>query len=60
MLKLGLDNILIHLQKPPLDDLPNFLGYCSTWAKLLDGHHDSEGNISAADPLAKNAYNIYV
>ncbi|KZP17863.1 hypothetical protein FIBSPDRAFT_893935 [Athelia psychrophila] len=42
MLKLGLDNILIHLQNPPLQDLHNFLGYCDTWAKLLDGHHDSE------------------
>lgn len=43
MLKLGLENILIHLRNPPLNDLHNFLGYCNTWTTLLVGHHDSEG-----------------
>ena len=43
MFKTGLDNMLKHLEHPPLDDLPNFLGYCSIWAKLLHHHHDFEG-----------------
>ncbi|KZP17864.1 hypothetical protein FIBSPDRAFT_933788 [Athelia psychrophila] len=40
--KRGIDNTLVHLRNPPLDDLDNFLGYVDTWAKLLVSHHDSE------------------
>ncbi|KAF7979591.1 hypothetical protein HWV62_41896 [Athelia sp. TMB] len=42
VLKLSLENILIHLQKPPTDDLANFLGFCKVWADVLEGHHDTE------------------
>lgn len=31
-----------HLEKPPLDDLPNFVGYCTTWAASIASHHDTE------------------
>lgn len=41
--KAGFDSILSHLDKPPLDDLPNFLGYCQSWAEAIAEHHDSEG-----------------
>ncbi|KII95761.1 hypothetical protein PLICRDRAFT_34703 [Plicaturopsis crispa FD-325 SS-3] len=40
--KAGFDSILSHLDKPPLDDLPNFLGYCQSWAEAIAEHHDSE------------------
>ena len=41
--KIGLERILPLLNDPPSNDLPNFLGYCETWAAALAGHHDSEG-----------------
>ncbi|KAJ7204653.1 hypothetical protein GGX14DRAFT_645750 [Mycena pura] len=40
--KLAYKTILPHLDKPPLDDLDNFLGYCRAWASSIVGHHDSE------------------
>ena len=43
MFKAGLDSMLKHLARPPLDDLPNFLGYCNAWTHLLTHHHDGEG-----------------
>lgn len=41
--KLGYHNILQHLDTPPLDDLPNFIGYCTAWAQNIVDHHDTEG-----------------
>ncbi|KAJ6624193.1 hypothetical protein B0H10DRAFT_749542 [Mycena sp. CBHHK59/15] len=40
--KLAYNTIVPHLDKPPLDDLDNFLGYCRAWATSIVGHHDSE------------------
>ena len=45
MLKAGLDSILEYLEQPPLHDLPNFLGYCGAWARILSHHHDVEGEL---------------
>jgi len=42
VLKMACNNILKHLENPPMDDLPNFLGYCQTWVSLLEAHHTSE------------------
>jgi len=41
--KLGHANILKQLENPPLDDLPNFLGYCNSWVSMIIAHHDTEG-----------------
>ncbi|KAJ7126069.1 hypothetical protein C8R44DRAFT_874446 [Mycena epipterygia] len=43
--KLGYKTIIPHLDKPPLDDLDNFLGYCRAWASSIVGHHDSEEEV---------------
>ncbi|KZW03313.1 hypothetical protein EXIGLDRAFT_246110 [Exidia glandulosa HHB12029] len=40
--KLGYHNILQHLDTPPLDDLPNFIGYSTAWAQNIVDHHDTE------------------
>jgi len=40
--KIGLERIFSFLDNPPTKDLPNFLGYCETWATAVEGHHDSE------------------
>ena len=45
MFKTGLDSILKHLAHPPLEDLPDFLGYCDSWCHLLLHHHDGEGTV---------------
>lgn len=36
-------SILVHLEKPPLHDLPNFLAYCEFFTTALTVHHESEG-----------------
>ncbi len=41
--KLGFSNILSRLDDPPVDDLPNFLGYIQAWAASVEGHHDADG-----------------
>ncbi|KAJ7097009.1 hypothetical protein C8R43DRAFT_1169283 [Mycena crocata] len=38
--KLAYKSILLHLNKLPLDDLVNFLGYCRAWADH-DLYHES-------------------
>jgi len=43
--KLAYKTILPHLDKPPLEDLDNFLGYCRAWASSIVGHHDSEEQV---------------
>ncbi|KAJ7741424.1 hypothetical protein DFH07DRAFT_838041 [Mycena maculata] len=43
--KLAYKTIIPHLDKPPLDDLDNFLGYCRAWASSIVGHHDSEEDV---------------
>ncbi|KAH7101144.1 hypothetical protein BKA62DRAFT_197597 [Auriculariales sp. MPI-PUGE-AT-0066] len=42
--KLGHESILKHLEEPEKlqQDLPNFLGYCSSWAGGVLVHHDTE------------------
>ncbi|KAI0763149.1 hypothetical protein BC629DRAFT_980508 [Irpex lacteus] len=40
--KLGYDRIVELLADPPMNDLANFLGYCSVWAAAILEHHDSE------------------
>ncbi|KAI0090461.1 hypothetical protein BDY19DRAFT_940269 [Irpex rosettiformis] len=40
--KLGYDKIVQVLAEPPMDDLSNFLGYCSVWAAGIIEHHDNE------------------
>ncbi|KAI0763150.1 hypothetical protein BC629DRAFT_1294189 [Irpex lacteus] len=40
--KLGYDKIIEVLADPPMNDLSNFLGYCSVWAASIMEHHDSE------------------
>ena len=44
--KLGYDKINTVLADPPLDDLDNFLGYCSAWAEAIGEHHDSEVRVT--------------
>jgi len=44
-LKLGFNNILRLLDNPPMDDLRNFLGYCSAWASAVQSHHDAEEQV---------------
>ncbi|EJD40854.1 hypothetical protein AURDEDRAFT_170046 [Auricularia subglabra TFB-10046 SS5] len=46
--KAGFDSIMEHLEKPPLDDLPNFVGYCTAWAAGIASHHDTEGALNPA------------
>lgn len=41
-LRVGYENILRVLEDPPLNDLQNFLGYCSAWTDVVKEHHDSE------------------
>jgi hypothetical protein len=41
--KRGCDNIIAKLDDPPMDDLPNFLGYCQAWGETIESHHRSEG-----------------
>ncbi|EJD39076.1 hypothetical protein AURDEDRAFT_116273 [Auricularia subglabra TFB-10046 SS5] len=43
--KFGYDIIMEHLENPPKDDLPNFLGYCEAWAISIVGHHDAEEEV---------------
>ncbi|KAH7930347.1 hypothetical protein BV22DRAFT_1055309 [Leucogyrophana mollusca] len=43
--KLGYSNIVSRLDDPPMNDLKNFLGYCSAWAKTLGHHHDTEEKV---------------
>ena len=40
--KLGYDRINENLSNPPMNDLPNFLGYCATWADSISLHHHTE------------------
>ncbi|KAJ7634743.1 hypothetical protein FB45DRAFT_909731 [Roridomyces roridus] len=40
--RLGFRTIIRHLDKPPMDDLDNFLGYVRAWANSIVEHHDSE------------------
>ena len=59
--KTGLDNMLKHLEHPPLNDLPNFLGYCTIWAKLLHHHHNFEGApFPALSPVLAHADRVHV
>ncbi|KAJ6546199.1 hypothetical protein DFH09DRAFT_1171469 [Mycena vulgaris] len=30
------------LDRPPVDDLDSFLGYCRSWTSPIVGHHDAE------------------
>ena len=43
--KLGYEVILPLLDKPPTNDLQNFLGYCEAWANAIASHHDSEASL---------------
>ncbi|KZW02261.1 hypothetical protein EXIGLDRAFT_735740 [Exidia glandulosa HHB12029] len=43
--KFGYDIILKHLDNPPTNDLPNFIGYCEAWAISIVGHHDAEEEV---------------
>jgi hypothetical protein len=47
-LKLGYTNILAHLDRPPRDDLRNFLECCEAWAYVIAVHHDTEGTLRVA------------
>ncbi|KAK9350189.1 hypothetical protein V1505DRAFT_72825 [Lipomyces doorenjongii] len=38
-------NTLKLLEKPPYNDLNNFLGYCEAWCTTLIGHHDGEETV---------------
>jgi len=42
MLMHAFDSVYTHLQNPPTDDLPNFLGYCSLFTEVIIHHHDIE------------------
>jgi len=44
-LKAGCQSIVDHLEKPPLDDLRNFLGYCEAWTMTVGHHLEVEENI---------------
>jgi hypothetical protein len=52
-LELGYTNILAHLENPPRDDLPNFLGSCKAWTYVIAVHHDTEGAPRAPDPAPR-------
>jgi len=43
--RLAYKTIIPHLDKPPLEDLDNFLGYIRAWASSIVGHHDSEEDV---------------
>ncbi|KAK9458608.1 uncharacterized protein V1516DRAFT_682152 [Lipomyces oligophaga] len=41
----GFENIISLLDKPPSDDLYNFIGYTRTWAISLLAHHQTEDEV---------------
>jgi hypothetical protein len=47
-LKLGYTNNLAHLDAPPRDDLPSFLGSCKARTYVIAVHHDTEGTLRVA------------
>lgn len=40
--KVGYDSILTRLDNLPQDDLINFIGYCESWSRTIEHHHDTE------------------
>ena len=42
LFKTAYNSIRRHLENPPTNDIPNFMGYCEAFVDAIDHHHDGE------------------